>query len=177
MKKFFALIAVFIVGMVAVVNMAFAALSPIGTTWTSDNTYEINNATPGTSKSFLGDYLQGPVTVGATTYTATSAGCPAAAGGNTTPTTTAFLVTSGAAGGQCYRLGDAVIPGTTRPAYNQLLTATLVTDGGKDFVITPATKTGFTNVTLDDAKDSVTLKYINATVGWVIEGNNGATIN
>ncbi len=183
MKKFLVGITVLLFGIVLVVNYAFAALSPLGTTWSADDTREVNRATPGTDKAFLGTYAQGPVgTMGATTYSATNAGCPALAGGVATPTTTAFLVTSGSGGGQCYRLGAAVIPGTSTnavptPAFNQELTITLVTDGGKDFVVTPVTKTGFTDVTFNDAKDSATLKYIDTTTGWVVTGNNGATVN
>ena len=55
----------------------------------------------------------------------------------------------------------------------QELTITLVTDGGKDADVTPATLTGFVTVALDDAKDTVTLKYIDDTIGWIVIGATG----
>lgn len=184
MKRFFIGITVLLFGVVLSLNVAFAALSPLGTTWSADDTREVNKATPGTDKAFLGTYSQGPVgTVGSTTYASgenlnTTGKCVNGSSSSfTTPTTTAFFKTTGALTGESYCLGDAVIPGTTTPAYNQRLTITLVTDGGKDFVVTPATKTGFSNIVLDDAKDSVTLRYIDHSKGWQVEGNAGATIN
>lgn len=183
MRKFLLGITVLLVGIFASLNVSHAANSAVGTTWTNDDVREVNTATPGTQKAFLGTRLQGPTTTGATTYAASdnlnSAGkCVNGVSSSfATPTTTVFLKTTGALTGESYCLGDAVIPGTTTPAYNQRLTIVLTTDGGKDFVITPSTKTGFSNVVLDDAKDSITLRYINATVGWTIEGNAGATIN
>lgn len=54
----------------------------------------------------------------------------------------------------------------------QELTIILVSDGG-DGNVTPTTKTGFTNIELDDVKDTVTLKYIDDTVGWIVMGATG----
>lgn len=178
MKKF--LIGIVLLLGFIVTDQAFAANSVVGTTWTADDVYEVNNATPGTSKTFLGTRLYGPLVQGSTTYASGDNGNPS--GGTcsddyTTPTTTAFLKSTGASDGESYCLGDAVKPGTTDPAYNQRLTIVLTTDGGKNFNVTPNTKSGFNFVTLDDANDSVTLRYINATAGWVIDGNAGATIN
>ena len=48
--------------------------------------------------------------------------------------------------------------------------------GSDTAVITPSTKTGFSTATLSAAHQSVTLQYINSTVGWIIIGNAGATI-
>ena len=42
--------------------------------------------------------------------------------------------------------------------------------------ITPATATGFSYVALTAVKQSVTLEYINSSVGWIMTGNAGATI-
>lgn len=187
MKRFFIGITALLVGLILSVNLAFAANSVVGTTWSSDDVYEVNNATPGLAKTFAGTRLLGPTTTGATTY-ASGENMNKCAGANatgfTTPTTTVFIKTTGTQINEAYCLGDAIVPGSWVagqssgiPAYNQRLTITLATDGGKDFLITPATKTGFANVQLNDANDSVTLRYINATVGWVIDGNNGATIN
>jgi hypothetical protein len=59
----------------------------------------------------------------------------------------------------------------------QELTVTLATDGGGDGTLTPTTKTGFTNVVLANAGDSVSLKFVDGTVGWVITGLYGAKSN
>lgn len=48
------------------------------------------------------------------------------------------------------------------------------TDGG-DATLTPTTKTGFTTITFNDAGDGVTLAFI-TTKGWIVVGNNGATL-
>lgn len=48
------------------------------------------------------------------------------------------------------------------------------TDGG-DATLTPTTKTGYTTITFNDAGDGVTLVFI-ATKGWIVVGNNGATL-
>lgn len=55
----------------------------------------------------------------------------------------------------------------------QIITIVLAVDGGGDGDLTPATKTGFATVALDDAGDQVTLQFIDATVGWVILGAAG----
>lgn len=55
----------------------------------------------------------------------------------------------------------------------QLLTIVLATDGGGDGTLTPTTKTGFATIVLADAKDNVTLQYVDDTVGWVIVGAAG----
>jgi len=48
------------------------------------------------------------------------------------------------------------------------------TDGG-DATLTPTTKTGYTTITFNDAGDGVTLAFI-TTKGWIVCGNNGATL-
>lgn len=48
------------------------------------------------------------------------------------------------------------------------------TDGG-DATLTPTTKTGYTTITFNDAGDGVTLVFI-TTKGWIVAGNNGATL-
>ncbi len=54
----------------------------------------------------------------------------------------------------------------------QRITISLVTDGG-DGTLTPATKTGFATIVFADAKDTVTLEYVDDTVGWVMVGYYG----
>lgn len=158
-----------------VVPYSFAALSDVNTSPGADDTYEINNMTPGSSKTFLGTRLRGILAQGSTTYGISGNSSAAPIPPNvaaTTPTTTVFLKTTGGAGtvgGEWYYLGN------TYPGYE--LTVVLVTDGGSNFYVTPQTASGFTNVQLDDAKDSCTLKYINSTVGYVVKGNAGCTIN
>lgn len=55
----------------------------------------------------------------------------------------------------------------------QLLTIALVTDGGGDGTLTPATKTGFATIVFGDGGDHATLRYIDDTVGWVLVGTGG----
>jgi len=45
--------------------------------------------------------------------------------------------------------------------------------GSNTLVITPATCTGFTTITLDAALEYATLLYIDSTVGWIKLGTNG----
>lgn len=55
----------------------------------------------------------------------------------------------------------------------QLLTITLVTDGGGDGTLTPTTCTGFATIVFADAGDTATLQYVDDTVGWVLVGASG----
>ena len=60
----------------------------------------------------------------------------------------------------------------------QVLTIVALTLTGSDtLVITPATASGFTTVTLSAAKQSVTLWYVSDTLGWVVVGTvNNPTV-
>lgn len=49
-------------------------------------------------------------------------------------------------------------------------------DGAGTFIVTPSRKTGFTTVTFDAAKDSVTLLYIDDMVGWILIAQNSVTV-
>lgn len=55
----------------------------------------------------------------------------------------------------------------------QELYINLVTDGGGDGTLTPTTKTGFATIVFADAGDQVKLRYVNNTLGWVIDGYAG----
>lgn len=55
----------------------------------------------------------------------------------------------------------------------QRLTIALVTDGGGDGTLTPATCSGFATVVLADAGDNVTLEWVDISTGWVIVGAAG----
>ena len=54
-----------------------------------------------------------------------------------------------------------------------MLTITLGTDGGGDGTLTPTTATGWATIVFADAGDTATLKFVDATVGWVIVGLAG----
>ena len=56
----------------------------------------------------------------------------------------------------------------------QVKIITMVADGG-DGTLTPTTLAGGTTITFNDVGDGVVLVY-STTVGWVVVGNNGATI-
>lgn len=173
MKNRFVLPGILLV--LALAPVAWSDLSTVDVSPGADDQQEINNMTPGSSKTFLGTRLRGPLAIGSTTYAAGDNGNPTTglagcADDYATPTTTAFLKTTGGTTGEAYCLGDA-----GKPGYR--LTVVLVTDGNKNFTITPATKTGFSNIQLDDAKDSCTLKWLNTTDGYIIDGNSGCTVN
>jgi hypothetical protein len=56
----------------------------------------------------------------------------------------------------------------------QFLTVELTTDGGGDGTLTPTTKTGFAAIVFADAGDTVTLRFVDGTVGWILVGAFGA---
>jgi hypothetical protein len=55
----------------------------------------------------------------------------------------------------------------------QVLVIVLVTDGGGDGTLTPTTATGWATIVFADAGDTVSLKFVDGTVGWVILGSAG----
>lgn len=55
----------------------------------------------------------------------------------------------------------------------QVLTISLVTDGGGDGTLTPTTASGFVSIAFADAGDTATLEYIDDTTGWVVIGTAG----
>ncbi len=57
--------------------------------------------------------------------------------------------------------------------HGQLLKIILDVDGGGVGTLTPTTKTGFVTIVFADAKDQVTLLYMDATLGWVIQEASG----
>ena len=122
---------------------------------------KINEATPGLREVRLGTRLQGPLTVGLTSETVGDDSDADNYTAGESITTAAVDITTGAMWGSSTTLEDGYV--------NQEITFTLVTDGGQDHKITPETKTGFTDVTLSNAGDSVTLKYIDDTTGWRIK--------
>lgn len=166
-KKFLVVLA--LVAFAVIASKAYAELALVTESLGVQDVQEINNMTPGSSKTFLGTRLQGPLQAGTTTAAACNTSGIACNTVATTVTTAAYVKTSSSAMGNSIALSDGY--------QNQEITFVLATDGGKDFYVTPTTKTGFTSVQLNDANDSATLKFIDSTTGWVIKGNNGATIN
>jgi hypothetical protein len=170
-KKFLTVLA--LVAFAVIGSKAYAELAVVTASPGVQDEYEINNMTPGSAKTFLGTRLKGPLQTGTTTRTGATTACANGAktvnAVSTTLTTTAYSLTTGSDCGESISLENGF--------QNQEVTFVLTTDGGKNFRITPVTKTGFTNIELDDVRDSATVKYIDDTTGWVIKGNNGATIN
>lgn len=108
----------------------------------------------------------GAVLLGASAKAARSSGTVAVAGGTLAIPVTHRYVAKTTGGVEALTLADG-IPG-------QDLTISLVTDGG-DGTLTPTTASGWASVTLADAGDTVSLHYVDDTVGWIITGAHGAT--
>ncbi len=146
---------------------AMADLAPITSSWGQDDVDEINRATPGTTTTFLGTRLRGLMTAGSDSKT--SGTYAAANASSETITETHVNITTVSGYGSSTTLANGQV--------NQVITFTLTTDGGKDWKLSPDTKTGFTDITLDDAGDSVSVKYVNSTIGWILDGGNGYNID
>lgn len=125
---------------------------------------EINQIAPGSSKTFLGTRLRGLLQIGATSITTSGVKDLDESYGTIKFTT----------GASDYGTFDA---GMDDGYAGQLLTLVLVTDNAGNVDVTPDTKTGFTSIQLNDAGDSVTFRFVDSTTGWVLAGQNGATIN
>lgn len=96
------------------------------------------------------------------------AGATTKAGGTLAVPITARICTLTTGGAEALTLANGV-PG-------QKLTLVFVTDGG-DGTLTPTTKTGFATIVFRNVKDTVTLEYIDDTVGWIITGTAGDGTN
>lgn len=48
--------------------------------------------------------------------------------------------------------------------------------GSGTYVLTPTTKTGFTTLTFDAAKDEATLLFVDTTTGWILVSNTAVTV-
>lgn len=57
----------------------------------------------------------------------------------------------------------------------QVLTISLVTDGGGDGTLTPATSSGWATIVFADAGDTATLEYVDDTTGWIVVGLAGVS--
>ena len=81
------------------------------------------------------------------------------------PITASVVVKTTGADAEALTLADG--------AAGQVLTIVLGTDGGGDGTLTPTTMTGFATIVLADAGDTVTLMFVDDTVGWIIVGAAG----
>ena len=109
----------------------------------------------------------------------------ATTGAFTTSATYGASITGGvesASGAGALNLTDLITEVTTTGAdaltlangsAGQVKIVTMIVDGG-DGTLTPATLAGGTTITFADVGDGVVLVY--GTAGWVVVGNNGATI-
>lgn len=58
----------------------------------------------------------------------------------------------------------------------QIITVQISTmSGGASAILTPTTKTGFTTITFDAAREYATLLFLDATTGWVCISTNATT--
>ncbi|MES2598618.1 MAG: hypothetical protein V4662_25005 [Verrucomicrobiota bacterium] len=87
------------------------------------------------------------------------------AGGTLAIPVTKRFVTKTTGGAESLTLADG-LPG-------QRLTIFMAVDGG-DGTLTPTTKTNFTSISFQDAKDTAELEFVDATRGWIIIGVSGA---
>ncbi len=83
------------------------------------------------------------------------------------PLTKPYVQKTTGADAEALTLADG-IPGQT-------VTINLVTDGGGDGTLTPATATGWATVVFADAGDQVTFGYVDDTVGWIVLSALGLT--
>lgn len=81
------------------------------------------------------------------------------------PVTAQYVAKTTGADAEALTLADGT-PG-------QVLVISLVTDGGGTGTLTPTTASGFVSIAFADAGDTAALKFVDATVGWVILGTAG----
>lgn len=105
------------------------------------------------------------VKVGSLRVNAVTGSTTSAADSLAIPVTHSYVAKTTGADAEALTLADGV--------EGQVLTVSLVTDGGGTGTLTPATKSGFVSVALADAGDTVTLRFVDATVGWVVVGAAG----
>lgn len=167
MKKNLNLAVLLVLMLCFIVPNVFALDASVLTeTYNTTSVYKLNQATPGTTETQLGTRLQGPLATGTQTDTE---GTYAADNTSAETITETFVdITTGANWGSSTGLADGYV--------GQEITFTLTTDGGQNHKITPVTKTGFTDITLNDAGDSVTMKFYR-TKGWVVTGGDGYNID
>jgi len=82
------------------------------------------------------------------------------------PVTHRYVAKTTGGDAEALTLANGTFPG-------QLLTISLVTAGGGTGTLTPATCTGFATVLFLGAKDTITLEYVDDTLGWMLIGAYG----
>jgi hypothetical protein len=83
------------------------------------------------------------------------------------PLTAQYVAKTTGADAEALTLADGT-PGQT-------LVISLEVDGGGTGTLTPTTASGFVSIAFADAGDTVALKYVDDTVGWVVLGTAGVT--
>lgn len=181
MKKIFQGLMVFsvLVALFALPSFVLADTAQVGNSPTSSDVYEIDNATPGTRKVQLGTRLRGKLQTGVTNILTTNVKNQQACGVGgvnapfISPFTRAYVETQ-TAFGDSICLGDGYA--------DEDLTFVLKT-AKQTFIISPATKTGFSTVSLTASNATVTLTWCDnqgtAGSGWVVSGStpSGVTIS
>lgn len=130
--------------------MVLAALTPSGRTSPDGLAYDVKTAVDAI-QSHLGIDILGSVSV--------------AADALAIPVTHRIVLKTTGADAEALTLADGT-PG-------QVLTVVLVVDGTGDGTLTPATATGWATIVFADAGDAATLRYVDDTVGWIIEALYG----
>lgn len=82
------------------------------------------------------------------------------------PVTHTYVAKTTGADAEALTLADGTTPG-------QKLIIQLTVDGGGTGTLTPATATGFATVAFADAGDAAVLRWVNSTVGWILESYYG----
>lgn len=160
---FLTLMLVALVALVFAIPVVMADVAAYTSSLGTIDVYKINEATPGLREVRLGERLEGPLKKETSDVTTDGAM------DLDVDDRVVFFTTTAVQGTNDPSLANSV-PG-------HQMTFVLETDAGWAVDITPLTKTGFTSVTLQDAKDSCTIEYANDTDGWFLVSNNGCTIN
>lgn len=110
-------------------------------------------------------HFSGPLVVNSIGLYPTTTSTTSAADSLAIPITARYVAKTTGADAEALTLADGT--------QGQELTITLVTDGGGDGTLTPATSTQFGTIVFADAGDSANLYYVDDTVGWIITGAYG----
>lgn len=147
------------------------SMSGMASAITSSERDELNKATPGTQKVGLGTKVRSLLADGIIILLTgdTSAATVQVLNLSVEPSGDTGYVRkfTGGVGGDSVALGDGRV--------GQILTLALVSDGGKNWTITPDTSSGFKAITFEDAGDVATIRFVNSTIGWVVVGTADVT--
>jgi len=121
------------------------------------DTKKANGAEPQSARISLASMLGAPLLEGTTSIADSLA----------IPVTHAYVAKTTGGDAEVLTLADGV-PG-------QILTISCVTHGGGDGTLTAATASGWSTAVFGAAKDTMTFRYINDTIGWVVMGSTGTS--